>query len=77
MHMFCTAAMETTSEIWARKLVSPRTRNFGISFSFRRKLLLSSLTTFMRRRYQMESAAVSTCPITVANAAPIIPQWNT
>ena len=76
MHIFCTAAMEMTSEICARKLVSPRTRNFGISFPFRRKLLLSSLTTFMCRRYQMESAAVSTCPITVATAAPIMPQRN-
>ena len=60
MHIFCTAAIETTSEICARKLVSPSTRNFGISFPSSRKLLLSSLMTFMCRRYQTASTAVST-----------------
>ena len=60
IHIFCTAAIETTSEICARKLVSPSTRNFGISFPSSLKLLISSLTTFMCCRYQMESAAVST-----------------
>ena len=31
---------------------------------------------FMRRRYQTASAAVMICPITVATAAPIMPQWK-
>ena len=66
--------MEMTSEICARKLVSPSTRNFGISLPFSRKLPFSNFMTFMCRRYHMESAAVNTCPITVATAAPIMPQ---
>ena len=60
MHIFCTAAMDATSEICARKLVMPRTRNLRISPPLSRKLHFSSVTTFMCRRYQMESAAVST-----------------
>lgn len=73
---FCTTAMEMTREIWARKLVMPRGRNFFISLPQRPKLLLSSWAAFMRRRYQMERAAVKICPRTVATAAPIMPQRN-
>ena len=76
MHMFCTAAMETTSETCARKLVSPRRRKREMSLPSRRKLLRSSRMTFVCRRYQRESAAVSAWPMTVATAAPIMPQWK-
>ena len=31
---------------------------------------------FIRRRYQTASAAVMICPITVATADPIMPQWK-
>ena len=41
------------------------------------KLLLSSLTFFMCSILIRDIAAVTTCPITVATAAPIIPQRNT
>ena len=59
MHMFCTAAMETTSETCARKLVSPRRRKREMSLPSRRKLLRSSRMTLVCRRYQRERAAVS------------------
>ena len=64
------------SEICESRLHSPSGKNFAISSPRSEKLSRRSRTDFIRQRYPMESAAVSTWPITVATAAPIMPQWK-
>ena len=71
------ASMAATSEICARKLHTPSDRNSRSSLRLSRKLLLFSLTALVRVRYHTASAAVTTCPSTVATAAPIMPHLNT
>lgn len=71
--MLLTAAIDATMDICERKLHIPSGRKRPISLPLSTKLLLCSLTAFIRQRYQMESAAVSTWPSTVATAAPIMP----
>ena len=73
MHIFWTAAMDATREIWGRKLVTPRLRNFFTSLPRSPKLPLPSRTARMWHRYQTERAAVRSWPSTVAMAAPAIP----
>ena len=65
-----------TSEICESRLHSPSGKNFAISSPRSEKLSRRSRTDFIRQRYPTESAAVSTWPITVATAAPIMPQWK-
>ena len=68
--------METTREIWLRKLVTPSSRKRRISLPFKAKLLFWSFTAFMWKRYHTASPAVRICPATVATAAPIIPIFS-
>ena len=51
-------------------------RSDWISFPFRLKLLFSSFTAFIWKRYHTASPAVRICPATVATAAPIMPIFS-
>ena len=69
--------MAATSEICDRKLVIPRRSVLLQMLPLSRKSVLKGFTCFMCTMYQTARTAVTICPITVANAAPIMPHWNT
>ena len=75
--MLLMAAMAATREICDSRLQMPSGRNFAASLGRGAKQPLSRSTAFMRVRYHTARAAVSTWPMTVATAAPIMPQRKT
>ena len=69
------AAMAATSEIWDRKLVMPSPSVLAQTVPVGPEMLpLGADRSSCGRMYHTASAAVSTCPSTVATAAPIMPQ---
>ena len=74
--MLLLAAMDATREIWESRLHSPSGRNFLIRRPLMEKLRFSSRMAFIWHRYQAERTAVRIWPITVATAAPNMPQRN-
>ena len=73
-HILSTAAMENTMLICDKKLVMPSGRNARSSSPRSRKLPRCSRTAFMCSRYAAASTAERIWPMTVATAAPIMPQ---
>ena len=71
------AAMAATRLIWERKLVMPSVSIREQSLPWSGRSRRPGRITFIRGRYQTASPAVITCPITVATAAPIMPQRQT
>ena len=75
--MLLMAAMAATSEICERKLVMSSPSVPPLTLPWRAKSFFARRMVFLCSRYQTESAAVSTWPMTVATAAPIMPQRKT
>ena len=71
------AAMAATRLIWERKLVMPSVSIREQSLPWSGRSRRPGRIIFIRGRYQTASPAVITCPITVATAAPIMPQRQT
>ena len=71
------AAIAMTSEICARKLHRPSGRNLPRMRPESPKSAFSNFKIFVRQRYQTLIPAVTSCPSTVAIAAPTTPPWNT
>ena len=70
------AAMAATREICDRKLQMPRDSVRAMVRRRRRKSPRAGLMIRAWARYQMDNTAVTIWPMTVATAAPIMPQWK-
>lgn len=75
--MLLMAAMAATREIWDRKLVAPSDKVRRHTGPSRASSFRPICSIFMWSKYQTASRAVMIWPMTVATAAPIIPQRNT
>lgn len=71
------AAIAATNETCERKLQIPSDSVRPMIFGFSRKHDRESAADFMRRRYHTAAAAVTSCPMTVATAAPVMPARKT
>ncbi len=65
------------AEIWDKKLEMPSVSIRPHSFPLSAKSLLVGRMILICCRYQIARTAVTTCPSTVATAAPIIPHLHT